>query len=203
MLRPLVQDVPRHFEAPAVSREGQLRQLFHDYYRPVFYYFASQELAPEECRDLTQETFVNAHRGIDDYRQEASVKTWLFRIARNVLLNRRRELAAAKRQRPEVSLDDAEDQSGVDPPDSASLGPEGRLLQAEQVALVRDALARLPPQRRRCLILRLEDLKYREIGDLLGISLQAVRSHLFQAREQLRDLLGDYFNDRDLSGEDL
>jgi RNA polymerase sigma-70 factor (ECF subfamily) len=202
MLPPPVQDVSRHLEAPAVSHEELFCRLFHDYYRPVFYYFASRKLAPEECRDLTQEAFANAHRGIGDYREEASVKTWLFRIAKNVLLNRRRELAAAKRQRAEVSLD-AEDQAPLDPPDSESLGPEGRLLQAEQVALVRDALASLPPQRRRCLILRLDGLKYREIADLLDISLQAVRSHLFQAREQLRDLLGDYFNDRDLSGEDL
>ncbi len=209
VLRSLAREVAEHLHSPEstdiapapddagrLGRDQLFRRLFKDLYRPIFYFFSRKGFDREECRDLTQETFANANKGMGSYRNEASYKTWLFRIAKNLWLNRQRDLAAAKRNRAEVSRDEVrEDQAAIDPPDADSLDPQEQLLQAERVRLVRDALAELPPQRRRCLILRLEGLKYREIAALLDISLQAVRSHLFQAREQLRGLLDEHFED--------
>ena len=180
------------------DRDRLFQELFKKFYRPVFYFFSRRGFDREECRDLTQETFANAYKGMGGYREEASYQTWLFRIAKHLWLNKKRNLSAAKRNRPEVSRDEVqEDRAEIDPPDVDSLDPEEELLRTERIRLVRDVLVELPPQRRRCLLLRLEGLKYREIAALLGISLQAVRSHLFQAREQLRGLLDEHFGEDD------
>ncbi len=179
------------------SNRERLERLFRDKYGPIFNFFLKRGFPRAECYDLTQETFFRAMRGLKGFRDEASEATWLFRIARNLWLNKERDRRRLKRHRPEVSLDQAFPQEQEIPDRRAVFGgretqsPEARLLQQEHVKLVRDALEKLPAQRRRCLVLRLEGLKYREVADLLGISLQAVRSHLFQARQQMRELLGD------------
>ncbi len=179
------------------SNRKRLEQLFQDNYRSIFNFFLRRNFPRAECYDLTQETFARAMKGLERFTDEASEATWLFRIARNLWLNKERDRRRLKRQRPEVPFELAFPDEQEIPDRRAFLGgteemsPEQRLLQLEQVKRVRDALQKLPPQRRRCLVLRLEGLKYREIADLLGVSLQAVRSHLSQARQQMRELLGD------------
>ena len=215
LLETLAQDVEGHLsngesssdgpppEWREMSRDERFQRLFQDYYRPVVYFFSGRGIPKDECQDLTQETFQKVYTGMDDFREEASPKTWLLKIALNVWHNRQRRTATAKRNRPVVSIHSAdEDQPALDPPDTESLDPQARLLQTERVKLVRDALAKLSPQRRKSLVLRLEGLKYREIAELLGISLQSVRSHLFQAREQLRGILGDRFREEDFSDDE-
>jgi len=179
------------------STTDRVQRLFLENYRPIFSFFLKRGFPREECRDLTQETFSRAMQGLKGFRDEASEATWLFRIARNLWLNKERDQGRQKRRRPEVSIVQVfpEDQEIPDRREvfggSEELSPQDRLLRREQVTRVRDALAALPPQRRRCLILRLQGLKYREVAVLLGISLQAVRSHLSQARHQMRGLLED------------
>ncbi|MCP3964201.1 MAG: sigma-70 family RNA polymerase sigma factor [bacterium] len=179
------------------SNRERLDRLSRDRYRSIFSFFLRRGFPRTECYDLTQETFYRAMQGLGGFRDEASETTWLFRIARNLWLNKERDRRRLKRRRPEVPIEKAfpEEQEIPDRRDlfggSEEQSPEERLLQREQMKRVRDALEKLPTQRRRCLVLRLEELKYREIADLLGISLQAVRSHLSQARQQMRELLGD------------
>ncbi|MCP4660368.1 MAG: RNA polymerase sigma factor [bacterium] len=200
-------ETPESAAAPPVSPEERFRQLFDDYYRPVSYFFARRGFSPEECRDLAQETFINVFKGIATFRAETSHKDWVFRIAKHLWLNRMRDGATIKRRAYEVSYEDAfvdgqpmavgELRNG-----SANPGPEERLLRDEQSALLRDALDQLPRQMRRCLMLRLQGEKYREIAVVLGISLQTVRSHLSQARQRLREILGEDFGERDRQVEE-
>lgn len=184
----------------AVSPEERFRQLFADYYRPVSYFFACRGFSPEECRDLAQETFINVFKGMETFRAETSYKDWVFRIAKHLWLNRMRDRATIKRRAHEVSYEDAflngQPAAGEEiPSGSAHPGPEERLLRDEQSALLREALDQLPRQMRRCLLLRLQGEKYREIAVVLGISLQTVRSHLAQARQRLREILGEEFRE--------
>ena len=176
------------------DREAVYRQLFDRHYRGVFYFFARRGFDTEECRDLAQETFLRVYRGLDQYRSEATYGTWIRSIMRNLWLNRIRDTQARKRQASEVSLELAYDGAQV-PAGQDALGrpeepnPEEQLLDAEQRARLRAAIQTLPPQARRCQLLQLEGLKYREIAAVLGISIQAVRSHLFQARQRLEQSL--------------
>lgn len=179
------------------SNRERLERLFRETYRPIFNFFRKRGFPRTECCDLTHETFVRAMQGLEGFRDEASESTWLFRIAKHLWLNHERDKRRLKRNRPEVPFESAFTNEQEVPDHRTVLGgneewnPEQHLLRREEVERVRDALRKLPPQRRRCMVLRLEGLKYREIADVLGISLQSVRSHLSQARQQMAELLGE------------
>lgn len=172
-------------------------KLFVAYYRPICYYFGNRGFSVEECHDLAQETFLKAFKGHQGFRGEASPRTWIFQIANNVWLNEIRRRNAAKRSAKEVSIED----SG--PP--ADLGAEGNdaeplegMLAQERAEILRRALEDLPSQMRRCIFLRIDqDLKYREIADLMHLSIETVKSHLHQARQRLKQSLSNYFGETD------
>lgn len=181
------------------EKQREFRELFDTYYQAIFYFFLRRGCPPEQSHDLTQETFVHAYQGLDGFRGQASRQTWLRRIARNLWLNHRRFETAGKRQGAAVSLEssvhptsDFESEPVALQLPSREPDPEGQLLRNEETARLRQSLDLLPPQMRRCLVLRLrDDLKYREIGETLGISVQTVKSQLFQGRQRLRQLLAD------------
>lgn len=168
--------------------------LFRRNYRKVYYRFLAWKTRPDEAEDLTQETFLRAYRGIADFRADASESTWLFEIAHNVFKNYLRDKKAKKRDAPEVSLDaktSGEEKDGPTPePTDADPLPLELVLDAENKRLLRQAIEKLPPQRRQAVELRLQGLRYNEIAPLMGLSIETVKSHLHQAREALRKELG-------------
>lgn len=171
-------------------REENFRRLFELYYPMVSRFFAKRGFCPDECLDLTQETFLGIFEGIGSFRREAPFETWLFRIAANTYRKRLRQQSASKRAGQEVPLD-----SGTELV-QATRGPNGDALDKERSRLLREAIEALPDQMRRCLILRCyRELKYREIGEVLQLSTETVKAHLFQARQRLRESLGDYFDE--------
>lgn len=185
-------------------REESFHRLFDLYHGRVFHFFAKRGIPPEDCHDLTQETFVGIYKGVGSFRGEAEFQTWIFKIATNIYRKRLRWGAAEKRAGTGVALDELGD------PDSASLGdgpgalpdkgdpPDRRILDTERSRLLRAAVRTLPNQMRKCLILRVYyDLKYREVAETLGISIDTVKAHLFQARMRIKESLGDYFEDVD------
>ena len=188
---------PRVIPSPATGdRDEYFHQLFKEYYRPLFYFFRRRGFSTDTCPDLTQETFLRVYRGMGGFRHEASVKTWLFRIAAHVSLNRLRDNNAAKRRGHSVPLEDGE---GEDVPVAASAGnapPTAlqSLLARERVERVRSALDTLPPKMRRCVLLYIDqELKYQEIAVAMKISEGTVKSQIHEARRRLRDKLGEEF----------
>ncbi|HEX6963920.1 MAG TPA: sigma-70 family RNA polymerase sigma factor [Lacipirellula sp.] len=137
----------------------------------------------EDAADAVQDAFVQAYRKLDSFRGDAQFFTWLYRIAMNIALSRRR------RRRPVSSLDVAKTDAGDEPMDAAT-GPDDRMLADEQAAQVHAALADLGDQHRKILVLReLEGCSYEVIADILELPVGTVRSRLFRARMQLRDKL--------------
>lgn len=137
------------------------------------------------AEDLCQETFYKAYRSITSFREvEASFSTWLYTIARNTVLS---ELRKAKHS--EVYLDDSAEfptmfRDGI---------PEQSILLQEKVDLVRSAINNLPEKQRSALILReYDDMDYKEIADIMGLSISSVKSLLFRARITIKDRLEDY-----------
>jgi RNA polymerase sigma-70 factor (ECF subfamily) len=189
-----------------LRREENFHRLFDLYYGRVFHFFAKRGMPPEDCRDLTQDTFVGIYKGVGAFRGEAELETWIFKIAGNIFRRKLRWGAAGKRAGTHVALDGpGEDE------DAAVLGdgpgaipasgeaPSGKVLDAERSRLLRAAVRTLPDQMRKCLILRVyHDLKYREIAAVMRISIETVKAHLFQARLRMKECLGDYFQEMDL-----
>jgi RNA polymerase sigma-70 factor, ECF subfamily len=142
-----------------------------------------------DAEEIVQETFLHAHRAIASFKGESRFSTWLYRIAVNEALMRRR----SQKRRP-LEL--------VDPltPDAVRLenlhahtdGTDD-LVDAKALARrVRDALEQLDEPQRAALVLRdLEELTAEEASEILGISPDAVRQRAHRARLRLRELLAD------------
>lgn len=143
----------------------------------------------EEAADAAQDAFLQAYAKLDAFRGDAQFFTWLYRIAMNAALNRRRH------RRPMASLDAAKDAAGEEPMDHTA-APDRQLLTDERSALVHSALAELGDEHRKILVLReLEGCSYEVIADILELPVGTVRSRLFRARLQLRERLQPLVHD--------
>ncbi len=139
----------------------------------------------EEAEDVVQEAFVQAFVKLDTFKQKSAFYTWLYRIAFNVSVSRRR------RKKVEVSVDQHREQTGEEPRDGGD-GPGELLLREEQVQQVRVALDSLNEEHRIILVLReMEGCCYETIADILQLPVGTVRSRLHRARLQLREQLKD------------
>ena len=138
----------------------------------------------EDASDLAQDVFIRAYRGLKNFKSQASLGTWLYRIGVNVCLNR----VTAKTPRAE-SLDTlllASDQRVAAHEESAS----DALLRDERAQQVRAAIARLPKKQRATLVLRVyHELPHEEIATILGSSVGAVKANFFHALNNLKKLL--------------
>lgn len=149
----------------------------------------------QEALDLTQDTFINAYRALHRFRGEASVYTWLYRIAVNRTKNRLKQ--RSRQQTVEGASLDAPMEAGEErfqrEIEDWSLAPERCLENQELGARVDELVAALPPDFREVVVLRdYQHLTYREIADIVGISVKAVKSRLFRARSVLRGKLKRY-----------
>lgn len=151
--------------------ERHQRQLYHLCYRFVGNH--------EDASDLSQEAFLRAHRGMARFRGQAALSTWLFRIAVNVCLSR---VSAKKPPTEEIEPDRHVDHRSPNPADLF-----GR---QERAAVVKRAIAKLPPKQRATLILRAyHELPHHEIAEILGNSVGAVKANYFHALRNLKRLL--------------
>jgi RNA polymerase sigma-70 factor (ECF subfamily) len=130
----------------------------------------------EDALDLAQDAFVRAFRGLARFNGQASLRTWLYRIAVNVCVSR----SASKRVRTQpLASTEYEDDRAAD--------PLGEIVRAESSAAVREAVRRLPPKQRATLILRVyHELSHEEIARILGTTVGAAKTNLFHAVGNLR-----------------
>ena len=143
----------------------------------------------EEARDLTQDTFLSALKAIHNFRGEADLKTWLYRIAVNESRNRFRWWKR-RRKNSTFSLD-GEDSFGrtFDFPDNGE-SPETFTLRKEREKALRQALSELPANFREVIVLRdIEGLSYEEVAAALETNVGTVKSRIARGREVLRKKL--------------
>jgi RNA polymerase sigma factor (sigma-70 family) len=142
---------------------------------------------PNDVEDTVQETFVRAFQSLRGFRGEASVQTWLLRIAVNLCKSRRSEY-----WRRRVQLLEAEPACFSEPAATAALA-EGLMLQAEWEHALRGALARLPDRLRLPIVLHFfEDLTGAEIAQVLGWNQSTVWSRIYAGCRRLRQSLAEY-----------
>lgn len=136
---------------------------------------------PEDARDVVQETFISAMRGLRTFRADAKLSTWLHRITVNAALD-----SIRRRQRRETRpLEEVAERA--DP----VAGPEEEAVRSERASAVRSALARLGADHRAVLVLHdLEQLDYAEVAEVLDIPLGTVKSRIHRARLEMARLLG-------------
>lgn len=163
-----------------------LDELFKRY-RSVAYRVAYRLLGNEaDALDAVQEGFVKALTHLSGFQGRSSFKTWLLRVVSNASL----DLGRQRGRREAVSLDafGQKERETVEPP--VLPDPAARLERADLRQQLQQALAKLPEAQRRTFVLHAEaDLSYREVADVLGISIGTVMSRLYYARQKLRSFL--------------
>jgi RNA polymerase sigma-70 factor (ECF subfamily) len=148
-----------------------------------------------EAEEVVQDVFLTLFRKIDTFEGRAAIGTWLYRVAANAALIKRR----GKRVELEVSLEDCLPTFRADghrEGDRAwvladwSETPESELLAGEAREILERALERLPEHYRALLVLRdVEELSNEEVAEILGESVSSVKSRLHRARMALREIL--------------
>lgn len=140
--------------------------------------------SPEEAHDVVQDAFVQAFVKLETFKRRSAFYTWLYRIAFNVSVSRRR------RHKKTLSVEQTRETSGEEPVDNAA--PNDRIEQLERAEQVRRALAMLSEEHRRVLVLReIEGFDYETIAETLDLAVGTVRSRLHRARMQLREQLAE------------
>lgn len=147
----------------------------------IFRYLYRRTGSYDLAEELTQETFYQAVLSIAGFRGESGVRTWLYRIARNV---------CAKHGRKKNHMFPA-DPSWCETAPAAESDPEEALCGAELAGQVERTLSLLPEDYRSVILMReVENLSYDEIGAAMGKSPQAARVILFRAKKRFREIYG-------------
>lgn len=162
----------------------RLGELFTWYHKRLYNYFIFSTRNSHVSEDLVQEVFLRILKYRTSFRENGQFSTWLYSVARNVRNDRFASVGPYTEQ-----IDDNTDIATSDP------GPDESLERNESVSLLREALAQLPDEMRDIIVLsRYENMKYREIGILLGCSEGAVKVRMYRAMKGLskiyRSLVG-------------
>ncbi|MCE9610807.1 MAG: sigma-70 family RNA polymerase sigma factor [Chthoniobacter sp.] len=147
-----------------------------------------------DAEDIAQQVFIRVWKSAARYEPTAKFTTWLFKITRNLVFN---ELRRRKRH-PAQSLDAAafhDDDRPMQVADHTVKAPDTSVLDEEMQAAIQRAIDELPETQRMAVILRrYDDIPYEEIGEILDLSVPAVKSVLFRARTELREKLKRYLD---------
>jgi len=139
----------------------------------------------EDARDLTQETFLRAYRGLSTFKSEARFSSWLYQIALNLCRDRLRQ----KKGRTLVGLDDLDPTTAarIDRIDSTA----HEQVEARDLSrLVSAAMAELPEEQREVIVLKeYQGLTFQEIADLMRVPVSTVKTRLYRGLVQMREHL--------------
>lgn len=156
--------------------QAEVAQLFEESREDVYRYLITLGLHPPQAQEATQDVFLRFYVTLRKGEKINSPRGWIFRVAHN------HGLKIRARQDTELPFDPALDARMA----SATLAADRELIEREQMLRFHRAVEGLSDRQRRCLFLRLEGLRYPEIGQALGISASAVGEFLRRAMLRLR-----------------
>ena len=156
-----------------MNREEYFTQLVRENKSTIYtvcYMFSQDE---EEVNDLFQETLINMWKGIDSFREESKISTWIYRVALNTcLLQERKKKKEVKKVPLTMDVNFFQD-------DDAN---------SAQVRMLHQRIGKLGLVDRALVMMWLEGMSYDEIGAVMGISAQNVGVKLFRIKEQMKKL---------------
>ncbi len=194
---PLSLDLPNLPDADVVAlaqqgREEAFRELVRRYERPVFSLIYRMVRNRETAEDLSQDAFIKVLNHIDRYRPEFKLSSWLFKIANNVTIDylRKRQLATVSMHGSPSATTAAQVEATSFTVESRQASALDRLEARELGSEIEQAIGRLRPEYRSCIILRhVEGRSYEEIAATLDLPLGTVKTYIHRARHELREAL--------------
>jgi RNA polymerase sigma-70 factor, ECF subfamily len=167
-------------------------RLVDAYQGRVFGFVRRMAPNPDEAADITQEVFVRAFQSFGRFDARSSVRTWLFRIAYNLCVDRVRKL---DRSVSEVGMAFGPDSEEVMEVSDNRWQPEKVAMDAELQRAVEDGIRSMSEKLRTVLLLHdREDTPYEEIAQIVGVPIGTVKSRLFLARSHLQNVLRTYLH---------
>ncbi len=194
---------------PALVKQAQegdddaFGMLVGEYQDKIYNYLSRMLHDPTEAEDVAQEVFIRAYENLAGFRAASSFQTWLYRIASNLAIDaararNRRSSGTFSLDRP-IETDDGELGRELRAP---GRGPAGEVESAELQQIVAAGIGQLSPKLRSVITLYdVEGLSYKEIAEILGCPVGTVKSRLFNARNQLREILAASIDIEDLTLE--
>ncbi|HTW65092.1 MAG TPA: RNA polymerase sigma factor [Bryobacteraceae bacterium] len=159
----------------AGDREATI--LFGELRKPLLRYLVSLGLSPDEAQDIVQDAFLSLHRHLAAGGSQDNIRSWLFRVAHNQARNHQssyhRRFADPLEPAASLLLDNAT--------------PEHALLEKEKRRRLGAAIWTLADSERECLLLRANGLRYREIGEVLGLATSTVADTVDRAIKKLAE----------------
>jgi RNA polymerase sigma-70 factor (ECF subfamily) len=170
------------------DREVEVQKIYRTF-RPRIVRYLTRLVGEQEAEDVAQEVFVKVSQGLENFRGESQLSTWIYRIGTNAALDRLRrrpfqrlgenKLPGDPTSEGEADADEGAVQKGT--------SVEQKVIRKEMNECIRDFIEKLPQNYRAVLTLsELEGLKNTEIAEILGITLDTVKIRLHRARAKLR-----------------
>lgn len=156
-------------------------------YKDRIHWLVKRMVGGPEDEDLTQEVFIKVYQAVPGFRGGSTFKTWIYKIAHNHCLS---ELRKKGRRGEHLSIEEEGDEKLHCLLPDARHGLEEEIEKRDLSRSIRTLMERLPPQYREVLTLfYLQQAKYEEIAEIMGLPLGTVKTHIHRARLRLRDLL--------------
>lgn len=184
-----------------VNEEENFRLLYETFCAQVHWFFRRKGESEENVRELTQMTFLSVYRGLKEFRGESKFITWLLKLAVNVLNDEIDKRKAIRRKAIVISLDEKIRQDSDNSHTITDILPDTSpdqfqvVSKKERTGKVQEAVEQLPPKMRQCLKLHMAGLTSKEIAKAMEITEGAVKAHIFQSKDKLKEKLAPYFKD--------
>lgn len=159
------------------AEEREAAALYRELRKPLLRYLVCLGLSSDEAQDVVQDAFLSLHQHLTAGGSQENIRGWLFRVAHNQARNRQ--------NRYDRHFGDVAEAESLAAPEQAT--PERAVLEKEKFRRLGKAIARLEPAERECLLLRAAGLRYREIGDVLGIATSTVGDTVERAVRKLAE----------------
>jgi RNA polymerase sigma-70 factor, ECF subfamily len=162
-----------------LNLEDRITQFYDELHGPVYRYLMCRFSIPVDVDDIIQETFLRLYKHLNAGGREDNIRGWVFRVAHNISVN---ELKRRKHFSPIAPEELAElEISHADP----TPGLEELLIRREEMARIHVAISSLSDQQKQCLCLRAEGFRYREIAEILEVTISTVAESLRRAIKKL------------------
>lgn len=180
------------------GEKAYFNEIVNRYETSIYQYMFRMCGNQADAEDVLQETFLNAFRALDSFRGDSKLSTWLYKIANNSCLMKRRKSKFAPDK--ELSLTEtsthSEIESGVSIHTPAKT-PIDAMLSSEFRSILQNILLDLPKHYRQTFILAdIQGFRGQEISDILGVTIPTVKSRLHRARIFIRERLSNYVDIR-------
>jgi RNA polymerase sigma-70 factor (ECF subfamily) len=159
------------------SEACEASTLYRELRKPLLRYLVCLGLSPDEAQDVVQDAFLTLHRHLAAGGSRENIRGWLFRVAHNQARNRQNRYERRFAAPLEESIDAILDQSN----------PERDVLDKERFRRLQKAIRLLTDSERECLLLRAGGLRYREIGEVVGIGTSTVADTVERAIRKLAE----------------